>query len=109
MPAAKRRRMILIVAGTVIATVAGVLLFLNLGSGEKRIERRLERLYPLDDPRFVQELGVLLGPPLLEGNRCRVLQNGDEIFPPMLAAIGAAKKTFNFETDIYWSGNIVKA
>ncbi|MGZ5130531.1 MAG: cardiolipin synthase B, partial [Caldimonas sp.] len=91
MPAAKRRRMILIVAGTVIATVAGVLLFLNLGSGEKRIERRLERLYPLDDPRFVQELGVLLGPPLLEGNRYRVLQNGDEIFPPMLAAIRAAK------------------
>ncbi|MGZ5265350.1 MAG: phospholipase D-like domain-containing protein [Caldimonas sp.] len=109
MPAAKRRRMILIVAGTVIATVAGVLLFLNLGSGEKRIERRLERLYPLDDPRFVQELGVLLGPPLLEGNRYRVLQNGDEIFPPMLAAIRAAKKTVNFETYIYWSGDIGKA
>ncbi|MEO8527013.1 MAG: phospholipase D-like domain-containing protein, partial [Caldimonas sp.] len=60
----------------------------------------------LDDPRFAQELGVLLGPPMLDGNRYRVLKNGDEIFPPMLAAIGRAQQTINFETYIYWSGDI---
>ena len=51
----------------------------------------------------------MLGPPLLDGNRLRVLRNGDEIFPPMLAAIRGARKTINFETYIYWSGDIGRA
>jgi len=81
-------------------------LWANLGSNEKKIERRLERLYSLEDPRFTQELGALLGPPLVDGNRLRALLNGDQIFPPMLAAIRAAKQTITFETYIYWSGDI---
>jgi cardiolipin synthase len=32
------------------------------------------------------------------------LQNGDEIFPAMLAAIRQAKESITFETYIYWSG-----
>ena len=35
-----------------------------------------------------------------------ILENGDGIFPPMLAAIAAAKKTVNFEAYIFWSGNV---
>ena len=103
----KRRSALLVAAVVAIAlTLVGVLVVVNLTSGEKRIEHRLERMYPLDDPRFAQELGVLLGPPLLAGNRYHVLRNGDEIFPPMLAAIRAARHTINFETYIYWSGDI---
>lgn len=103
----KRRTSVIVVASIAVAlTLVGVFVAVNLASGEKKIERRLERLYSLEDPRFVQELGVLLGPPVLEGNRYRALKNGDEIFPVMLAAIRAAKKTINFETYIYWSGDI---
>jgi cardiolipin synthase A/B len=91
---------------TVIATIAVVLLVVNLMSGEKKIERHIERLYALDDSRFAHELGVLLGPPFLGGNRVRALQNGDEIFPAMLTAIRGAKTTITFETYIYWSGPI---
>ncbi len=101
-----RRRVIFIVLGAIVATVIAVVVALNFTGGEKRIERRLERLYSLDDPRFAQELGLMLGPPLLDGNHFRVLRNGDEIFPPMLAAIRGARKTINFETYIYWSGDI---
>ena len=101
--------MILAIAGAVVATAVVVVVALNFMGGEKRIERRLERLYSLDDPRFVQELGVLLGPPLLDGNRYRVLRNGDEIFPPMLAAIRGARHSIDFETYIYWSGDIGRA
>jgi cardiolipin synthase A/B len=90
----------------VIATIAVVLLVQNLMSGEKKIERRIERLYALDDPRFGEELGVLLGPPFLAGNRARALQNGDRIFPAMLAAIRSATTSITFETYIYWSGEI---
>ena len=100
------RRSALLVVAAIALTLVGTIVALNFMSGEKKIERRLERLYSLDDPRFEQELGVLLGPPLLDGNRYRVLKNGDEIFPPMLAAIRDAKRTINFETYIYWSGDI---
>jgi cardiolipin synthase A/B len=103
----KRRTALIAVASIAVAlTLVAVFVAINLASGEKKIERRVERLYSLNDPRFEQELGVLLGPPVLAGNRYRVLKNGDEIFPAMLAAIHAAKKTINFETYIYWSGDI---
>jgi cardiolipin synthase A/B len=90
----------------VALTLAGVFLAVNLIGGEKKIERRLERLYGLEDPQFRHELGVLLGPPFIGGNRHRVLLNGDEIFPAMLAAIRAARTSITFETYIYWSGDI---
>lgn len=95
-----------LVAGTVGLTLLVVFVAFNLKSGEKKIERRIERLYSLEDPRFAHELGVLLGPPFVEGNRNKVLRNGDEIFPAMLAAIRSGKTSINFETYIYWSGAI---
>jgi cardiolipin synthase len=88
-----------------LALLGGVLAS-NFIGGEKKIERHIERLYALDDPRFMQELGVLLGPPFLNGTQVRALLNGDQIFPPMLAAIRSAKVSINFETYIYWSGDI---
>ena len=96
----------LYIAGGIVLALVGFFLWANLGSNEKKIERRLERLYSLEDPRFTQELGALLGPPLVDGNRLRALLNGDQIFPPMLAAIRAARQTITFETYIYWSGDI---
>ena len=100
------RKPLWIVAGTVAVTVTAVLLALNLSSGEKKIERRIERLYALDDPRFANELGVLLGPAFLPDNRILALHNGDQIFPAMLAAIRSAQTSITFETYIYWSGAI---
>ncbi|WP_425259308.1 phospholipase D-like domain-containing protein [Rubrivivax sp. RP6-9] len=91
-----------------LALIAGVLAS-NLLGGETKIERRIERLYALDDPRFVHELGVLLGPPFLGGARVQALLNGDQIFPPMLAAIRSARVSINFETYIYWAGDIGEA
>ena len=38
----------------------------------------------------------------------RALLNGEQIFPPMLAAIRSAKQSITFETCIYWSGDIGK-
>ncbi len=94
------------VLGTALATLLAVLLVMNFSTGEPHIEKRLERLYAVEDPRFRQELGVLLGPPFVNGNRVRVLRNGDEIFPAMLTAIRSAQQTITFESYIYWSGAI---
>src|SRR5690242_16911126 len=95
-----------LVTGAVLVTIAGVLLAINFTGGEKKIERRIARSYALDDPRFTHELGALLGPPFIGGNRPKVLRNGDEIFPSMLAAIRSSRTSITFETYIYWSGDI---
>jgi len=99
-------RIALIVAAAVALTSVVVLVAMNFVSNEKKIERHIDRLYSIEDPRFAHELGVLLGPQFLPGNRQRVLLNGDEIFPAMLAAIRSANSTITFETYIYWSGDI---
>jgi cardiolipin synthase len=51
-------------------------------------------------------MGQLLGPAIVPGNRVTALQNGDEIFPAMLEAIRGAHASINFETYIYWSGEV---
>jgi cardiolipin synthase len=86
--------------------VVGCLLVLNFSPGEKKIDTQLTRLYDTDDPQFRRSLGVLLGPPIVDGNKVDVLLNGDQIFPAMLKAIREAKQTIDFETYIYWSGDI---
>src|SRR5437763_9470879 len=91
---------------TFTATVVGSLLVLNFSPGEKKIDTQLTRLYDTDDPQFRRSLGVLLGPPIVDGNKVEVLLNGDRIFPAMLKAIHEAKQTIDFETYIYWSGDI---
>ena len=89
-------------------TLLAVFLTFNFMPGEKKIERQLQRLYGIDDPQFRRSMGVLLGPPILEGNKVEVLLNGDAIFPAMLAAIRGAERTITFETYIYWSETIGK-
>jgi cardiolipin synthase len=91
-----------------VATLVTGLLALNFMPTEKKIETQLTRLYDTNDPQFRRSLGVLLGPPLVEGNKVEVLLNGDQIFPAMLKAIREAKKTITFETYIYWSESIGK-
>ena len=88
------------------ATIAAGLVALNLRVGEKKIEQTIPRLYSTDDAQFGRAMGVLLGPPILEGNRFEGLLNGDEIFPAMLSAIRGAQSSVNFESYIYWSGSI---
>ena len=91
---------------TVALTAAAMLLVTNFMGGEKKIERRLTRVHALEDPLFAHQLGAMLGPALVGGNRVQVLKNGDEIFPPMLKAIRTAQTTITFESYIYWSGDI---
>ncbi len=108
-PAAPRRRStMLTVLLTALATGALVLLALNFTAGEKKVQQQLPRLYSTAHPQFERALGSLLGPGIVGGNAVTELLNGDQIFPPMLAAIKSAQKSVTFETYIYWSGDIGK-
>ena len=101
----RKRTIIAGVVGALFAVVA-VVVFMNFVTAEKEIQTSLEHHYGVGDPQFRRELGTLLGPPIIDGNRVQGLQNGDEIFPAMLAAIRDARHTITFETYIYWSGDI---
>lgn len=103
----KRRARIII--ASVVLTLAGVLLALNLMPQEKRLQQEIRGVSPVASARFRDEVSALLGAPVLEGNHVRDLQNGDEIFPAMLRAIRGARRSINFETYIYWSGEVGEA
>jgi len=97
----------LIVAGVVaVITVVLVLIVANTLRSERQVRFPIEQEHGLADPQLTRELNVVLARPILDGNRVEHLCNGDEIFPAMLAAIAAARSTINFETYIYWSGDI---
>lgn len=96
-----------IAVALVLALVAVVAIVVaNTKTAEKRVERRIPHRHAVADPQFRREMSVMLGPTIVDGNRIDDLQNGREIFPAMLEAIAAARRTITFETYIYWSGDI---
>ena len=94
----------------VITATLTILVFLAALNFRKpqQIERKLGHKYAIADRQFRREMGVMLGPAVIAGNRVTDLENGDGIFPAMLEAIAAARKSITFETYIYWSGVIGK-
>ncbi len=93
---------------TTILTLIVIVVAMNFATPEKKLERRIAHTYSVRDPQFRREMGVLLGPGPMPGNDVSDLQNGDEIFPAMLDAIRAARRSITFETYIYWSGEVGK-
>jgi cardiolipin synthase A/B len=66
----------------------------------------LKHRFAVRDPSFVPSAHALASSSPLKGNRVELLENGDQIFPSMLAAIEGAKETVNLESYIFWSGQI---
>ena len=79
---------------------------MNFVTAEKKIQRKLDKHYSIEDPQFMRSISALLGPSFLEGNDVTALTNGIKIFPVMLEAIQKAKQTITFETFIYWADSI---
>lgn len=103
-----RRRTLWTIVLTAFITLVTVVLSLNFVTPQKKLDRKIEHLYSVADPQFKREMGVLLGPAILAGNQVTDLENGDQIFPAMLQAIHGAKRTVDFETYIYWKGDIAR-
>ena len=95
-----------------IAALSGlVTLFVsrNFFPAEKKVRSRITADYQPGDDAFLRTMGNVLGPPLLEGNKCALLQNGDEIFPAMLDAIRSAERTITFENFLFAEGEVSDA
>ncbi|MCK0508671.1 phospholipase D-like domain-containing protein [Aromatoleum anaerobium] len=100
------KRMLWTAAITAAGAGAVALVAMNFSTPEKKLEQVLAHRFAVATPQFRREMSVLLGPPIIAGNRVTALQNGDEIFPAMLQAIRGARASITFETYIYWSGEI---
>jgi cardiolipin synthase A/B len=86
-------------------TLLAVIVAANFQTPEKTLKHSMAHLHGIESLQFKREMGTLLGPAILSGNKVNALQNGDEIFPRMLGAIRTARRTITFETYIYWSGS----
>jgi cardiolipin synthase len=90
-----------IVLVTLLATALVLAIGANLATTEKRLLYRPRRLYTSGDADFRRALGILLGPPLVPGNRITSLVNGEQIYATMLDAIRAAQNNITFETFVF--------
>ena len=102
-----RRRLAWLAIGAVVALLIGIVL-LNVWPQEKQLQHRLGHVSAVESAQFRREIGTLLGPGVSDGNAVADFQNGEEIFPAMLAAIHGAQHSVNMETYIYWSGEVSK-
>lgn len=94
--------------GLAVAGVIAVVL-MNLMPDRREIRDPVPHLAALGGAEFERSISGLFGSPVLGGNHVEGLVNGDEIFPAMLEAIETAQTSINFETYIYWSGEIGSA
>ena len=67
---------------------------------------KIESAYGAEDPLFPAYVAALLGGHATGGNTYTVLTNGDQIFPPMLAAVNGATRRVSFETYIFNEGTV---
>ncbi len=74
----------------------------------KKVSQEVAPLYSAASPEFRQSVGSLLGGSFVAGNNITTLVNGREIFPAMLGAIRAARRSIDLETYIFWDGEIAK-
>ena len=96
------------VLGAVMGTAVLLFVAFNVAIGDKTIDRVVPHLYGVEDEQFVRTMSVMLGPPIVNGNRTTTLVNGDQIFPAILETLRSARRTITFEMYIYWSGRIGK-
>ena len=93
-----------IVLVTLLVTALVLAIGANIATTEKRLLYRPRRLYTSGDADFRRALGILLGPPLVAGNRITSLVNGEQIYPAMLNAIRTAQTNITFETFVFRDG-----
>ncbi len=99
----KRRHVLAIILVSVAAGYAFAITIAKAGAPKQTVYD-LPHDFTLNAPTFLPS--ALPGAAMTSGNRLELLENGDAIFPAMLAAISSARKTVNFEAYIFWSDEV---
>lgn len=96
-------------ATAILSGGAAIIFSKNFLETERHITGGIETDYSVADPAFVRVMSHLMGPPLVEGNKVTLLENGAEFFPCMLDAIRSARYSVTFENFVFTKGEISKA
>jgi len=95
-----------VVAIILVSIAAGYALAITVAKAgaPKQTVYDLPHDFTVNDPTFLPS--ALPGAAMTSGNKLELLENGDAIFPAMLAAISSARKSVNFEAYILWSDEV---
>src|SRR5215510_12671916 len=91
----------------IATTAAAVVTYLTVPH-EHSPKYGLESRFSVPSDEFLNSLVGATGVPFLPGNRVKILNNGDEFYPEMLAAIQGATHSITMEAYIYWKGEVGK-
>jgi cardiolipin synthase len=100
---ARRLRVTAIVFVSIVAGYAAAVIIAKAGAPKQTVYELPHDFTP-GSATFLPS--ALPGAVMTSGNRLDLLENGDSIFPAMLAAISSARRTVNFEAYIFWSGDV---
>lgn len=87
-----------------VVLVVGLALWLWTSQRERRAHVRVREVDDFEEA--LPSIAGMTGGAILPGNRVRVLQNGDQFFPALLADVAAARETIHLETYVWWKGPI---
>jgi cardiolipin synthase len=99
----RRHRVAAIVFVSIAAGYAAAVIIAKAGAPKQTVYE-LPHDFTLNTATFLPS--ALPGAVMTPGNRLDLLENGDAIFPAMLAAISSARRTVSFEAYIFWSGEV---
>ncbi|RVA85870.1 cardiolipin synthase B, partial [Mesorhizobium sp. M7A.F.Ca.US.006.04.2.1] len=99
------RKVLIYLAIAAIGSLLTVLI-INLTPQPRVLRSIVPHRFDATDPQFSKTMSSYSQGQMFGSNAVQTLVNGDEIFPSMLQAIGAARSSVNMETYIYWSGAI---
>src|SRR6202158_5270093 len=94
--------------GIIVALLVAFVYITLAANAEAGHQDRVMSVPPIEPEldAFLRALQGAAGASVVEGNQVELFQNGDEIFPPMLAAIRASQSTIHFATYVYWAGDV---
>lgn len=92
----------------VTGLIAGVVSFVlyHISPDSHPAVYALEPDFDTNSKEFRITMAGATGMPLLDGNRVRIYNNGDEFYPAMLEAIESATHSITMEQYIFWDGQV---
>ncbi len=104
----KSHHRLALAATALVSGAAGVFIARNFFETDKKIQHSIHTSYAVGDPSFCRTMSHLLGPPLVDGNTVKTLENGCQIFPAMLGAIASAQRSITFENFVLAEGSVCR-
>ncbi|MGI8510879.1 MAG: phospholipase D-like domain-containing protein [Gemmatimonadaceae bacterium] len=98
---------LIVVVGVAVTSFVYMTLAINADANR---QDRVDAAPPIfaDPSAFLRALHGAAGEPPSTGNHVELLQNGDEIFPAMIAAVRNSRETVHFSSYVYWAGVLPK-